>query len=248
MGNLFFGFEVQAPWPKEFPKGRIIEEKERHLTLLFLGKREKPKVDFCPDFEIGAVGEFDFPLFLPEKHPHLIAWHMKFWQEEAISNLQKRLSEMHGEEKKPFLPHMTICRGDFVKKEWEKAFLPIPFLIKALHLYESLGFSKYNSLWSYSFVEPFEAIEHTADIAFKVRGTDFNELQLNAKSALAFEEPKVLNFSMGKANSLDEVIMNLNFLVTKMDEEVGAPFKAVSFHDKVIQREKYLEWEMIVDV
>ncbi len=36
--RLFFGAEVSAPWPKELPQGRVLEEKARHLTLAFLGE------------------------------------------------------------------------------------------------------------------------------------------------------------------------------------------------------------------
>ena len=35
--RLFFGFEVKAPWPQGLPKGRILKEDQRHITIAFLG-------------------------------------------------------------------------------------------------------------------------------------------------------------------------------------------------------------------
>ena len=35
--RLFFGFEVDAPWPS-LPEGRMIKEKDRHVTVAFLDR------------------------------------------------------------------------------------------------------------------------------------------------------------------------------------------------------------------
>jgi len=38
-------------------------------------------------------------------------------------------------------------------------------------------------------------------------------------------------------------------MVAQADQEIGAPFKAVSFHGNIVKKNnQLLEWEMIVDV
>ena len=36
--TAFFGAQVEAPWPKDYPPARMIPEKTRHITLAFLGQ------------------------------------------------------------------------------------------------------------------------------------------------------------------------------------------------------------------
>ena len=57
-----------------------------------------------------------------------------------------------------------------IKQEWLDHFTPLPFFVKAIHLYQSLGNLQYQSLWESPLLSPFEELEHTADIAFLIRG------------------------------------------------------------------------------
>jgi RNA 2',3'-cyclic 3'-phosphodiesterase len=109
---------------------------------------------------------------------------------------------------------------------------------------------EYQSLWEIPLLSPFEEFEHTADIAFLVRGTTPQELHRNAQLALAFKFPKILPFfSKRLQDTLDEIIIALNEMVGKADAECGCPFKAVSFHGQIkAEEENLLHWEMIVDV
>jgi hypothetical protein len=40
----------------------------------------------------------------------------------------------------------------------------------------------------------------------------------------------------------------LNEAIARVDEQMGTPFKAVSFHGDIQEEEGVLKWEMIVDV
>ncbi len=115
---------------------------------------------------------------------------------------------------------------------------------------ESLGHSHYQPLWRHSFLPPFAEIEHTADIAFLIRGADFYELFLNAQLALAFKFPALLSYLSKEKDfpSLDTVIAALNEVVARADLDIGVPFKAVSYHDEMAYHSNHLEWKMIVDV
>nr|NGX53400.1 hypothetical protein [Chlamydiota bacterium] len=150
-----------------------------------------------------------------------------------------------------FCPHVTLSRGTFVPKEWEKSFTPLPTMVTDIHLFESLGFSKYRSLWKYSIKPPFEELEHTGDIAFIVRGESLLQLFQHAQIALAFPFAPILPYLSQKQSfdSLDEIVMELNTIVSHADQEIGVPYKAVSFHGKIEQEEDHImRWEMIIDV
>ena len=153
-------------------------------------------------------------------------------------------------DERPFFPHITIARAPFDIKDWLAHFDPLPFFVKAIHLYQSLGNLHYQSIWESPLIPPFEEFEHTADIAFLVRGNTPQELHLNAQIALAFKFPPLVNFlSTILQDSLDEIIISLNEIVAKADMELGCPFKAISFHGKIIKDPyQILHWEMIVDV
>ncbi len=261
--RLFFGIEVAAPWPHELPVGRIIEEPHRHLTMAFLGKadytqlKEALKTFPVPSFKVGFVGKFDQCLFLPPKHPRVVAWHMQ-WFEEATSIIRFYESVIHWLQKNGFAPdlrhsfspHVTLARSPFNEKVWREKFVPLPFLLKDVHLYESLGSSKYQSLWNLTLIAPFEEIEHTADIAFKIWGDTFDHLFQHAQVALAFIFPPALPFlSQEKGfTALEDVIIALNNVVSFVDSEIGCPFKAVSFHSQLEKKDNIYCWEMIIDV
>lgn len=261
--RLFFGFEVHAPWPEELPAGRLLAEKDRHMTVAFLGDVSYQKVISLltsipkPPLKVGLAGYFDRCLLLPERHPHVVAWHQQWWDEsttlqafqsELIYWLQgKGFSFSHPDS---FLPHVTVCRAPFLKEKWLKSFVSLPFYIKDFHLYESLGSLTYKPIWSYPLMPPFEELEHTADIAYLIRGDSVKQIHRHAHTALAFRFPSLLPYfsEVKEVSSLDDVVIALNECVTRIDEEIGCPFKAVSFHGDLLEDEHGLKWEMIVDV
>lgn len=265
--RLFLAFEVDAPWPQNLPPGRIVPAKTRHMTLAFLGNcdhkvllsllNEMP----MPPIKVGAAGEFDKVLFLPdEKSPNVCAWHSNLfektkelsdYQQTVCSWLQERgifLSDY----KRKWLLHVTVCRKPFDLLLWEQDFCRLPMFLKALHLYESEGNLQYTPLWTHPFHLPFEEIDHTADIAFKILADDFQGLYIHAKLALCYTYPPFLKYfneeNVPLFNSIEEIIIQLNFAISHADGEIGLPFKAVSFHGDIQTKGLLLYWEMIVDV
>lgn len=261
--RLFFGIEVHAPWPHHLPKGRLLDESHRHLTLAFLGNIPySPLTEILNHFpkislKIGSVGYFDSCLALPAHHPHVIAWHADWFGDQfAIIHFQRILSDWllshhYSLDKRPWLPHVTLCRQPFDAHVWMKNFIPLPFYTGAIHLYESIGNLNYIPIWSYPIKSPFEEVNHTADIAFMIRGENFQQLYCNAFAALAFKAPELIEFFHlpESFHHLDEIIIALNDLISRADSKVGSPMKAVSFHGEIVQlQDALLQWEMIVDV
>ena len=258
--RLFFGFEVKAPWPKSFSKGRMLREGDRHITVAFLGETSQEKVMGWmdelpkPSFKVGTVGTFDACLFLPKAHPRVVAWRGLPLGEDLLAPYSDNLTAFlrdkgYSIQKRPFLNHTTLARSPFDPGEWEEAFQPLPYMTHHLHLYESLGHLNYKPIWSYKLAFPFEEFEHVADIAFRIRGESVKQLYYHAQIALAFECPELASFldREGEVQNLEEAIMKLNEIVMHGDREIGTPFKAVSFHGNVKEGDS-LTWEMIVDV
>jgi len=260
--RLFFGFEVVSPWPEEMPAGRLLLEPDRHLTVAFLGSANLPQLiqslgSFPPlPFRIGLSGIFDQPIFLPHRLPNVAAWHIHWLEgEEPLCQFQKDLiawlkeNDFHPREQSgEFLPHVTIARKPFAIHEWKETFEKRPLFIRNLHLCESLGSSRFHVCWSHPVLAPFEEKEHTADIAFRVRGNSLQDLHLHAQLALSFHYPLLVDhFSQAEVRSLDEIVQSLNAMIGKIDQELGSPFKAVSYHGNIGTNE-ILDWEMIVDV
>ena len=261
--RFFFGFGLDTLWPEKLPFSKVIDEKNRHLTLVFLGEKTFEEIDNIkkelpfPEFETAPVAEFDKCLFLPEKKPRLVAWHVNFLEKQKqIIDFQRKLLKTLKEKgfcsnhREEFLAHVTICRDFFDKEIWEKEFQKLPVIIKNFSLYESLGSSKYRVIWQKDFLLPFVEIEHTADIAFRVRGRNIEELKLHSFIALCFKFRPVILFHkyLREVNTIEELIMLLNEILTKVDIERGSIFKAVSFNTKIIEKNAMLEWEMIIDV
>lgn len=259
MARLFFAIEITCPWPEILPKGRLLKATARHQTLAFLGEHDPKSIieemDACnlSQLDIGPTGIFDRSLFLPERSPRVVSWHVEWLtQKEPLYELQKEL--MHHfvpHDTREFLPHVTIARQPFDKKSWENIFYPLPLYGSAICLYESVGDLSYLPLHVIPLVAPFEEKEHTADLAFCIRGKNMQELFFNAVVALSFSFPPFLGFLSRESlyTTLDEVIRGLNLIIAHADSAIGCPVKAVSFHGKAECREdNLLEWEMIVDV
>lgn len=260
--RLFFAAETVAVWPREFPEGRILDEENRHFTLAFLGSTslsqllEKMKAIPTPSSHLGIGGYSTQWVFLPhEPQPRVVAVEVEMFSN-ALIVYQKILAEWLKQQgylqkdTRPFFPHITVARGSFDIEEWKKIPCWIPFYISSITLMESLGNSNYKPIWKHPLIPPFEEIEHTADIAFLIRGKNIQELWLHAQLALAFKFPLLISFLSKEKefNSLDTVIAALNNLIARADLEIGVPFKAVSYHDEMAYHLNHLEWKMIVDV
>lgn len=264
--RLFFGIEAHAPWPSEYPRGRIIDSTHRHMTLAFLGNVDDNKVFNLlselprPTFKVGMTGTFDHPLFLPSlpRPPRVVAWHVQLentseslqnYQQTIVSFLQQNDFEI---DSRPFLPHVTISRAPFYPREWKHAFVQLPCFFKNIILYESIGHLQYEPRWSHALITPFEEIEHTADIAFRIYGESVQQLFRHAQTALAFRFPQLITYfpeGTPEMQTVYDIVFALNEIVCKADAEMGCPFKAVSFHGDLHQEpEGTLSWEMIVDV
>ncbi|MCE5315777.1 MAG: hypothetical protein LLG04_00240 [Parachlamydia sp.] len=262
--RVFFALEVQAPWPQPMPAGRRLDEMHRHMTVAFLGVVDygilQPALAEIPKlpFQIGLTGIFDQCLFFPERHPRVVAWHVDWlegkeqlvaYQQQLISWLQER--GFNPDARKEFLPHVTLSRAPFYPHPWKKSFERLPMITGSFHLYESVGNLKYEPIWTLKVVSPFEEIEHTADIAFQINGTSLEQIQLHALIALSFKYPPLLEYvaRIPQPKTLDDVIIQLNDIVTHVDARRGCPFKAISFHGDLQElKSGLLNWEMIVDV
>lgn len=260
--RLFFGASIAAAWPHELPFGRLIAEEMRHITLAFLGQNTfhalETKLDQTPipSFSLGIGGIGSELIFLPKDHPRVIAlqitWlenpHPLFAFQESLAQWLES-HELILKKQHSFFPHITIARTPFKREEWQKDFEPVPFFLSGIHLYESLGNLDYRPLWSHKLLSPFTELEHTADIAFKIRATSIKQLFTHAQLALFFKFPYLAQFyTPSSTESLDEIIIELNRMIALADQERGCPFKAVSFHGSILQEESLLTWEMIVDV
>lgn len=259
--RLFFGMEIEAPWPVHWPKGRMLKEANLHVTLAFLGSvffedvKSILPVFPAPSFSFGPCGSFDACLFLPLKESRAAAWHID-WPEPSILAFQKRLVHWLGENKfsvssKSWLPHVTLCRRPFEANEWKDHFRPLPCCAGTIHLYEHVASLTYRSLWSWPLLPPFKEIEHAADLAFHVYGEDVHQLYLHAFWALCFKHPLLLGYFQKpkEIESVEQIVIHLNQAISHADQELGCPFKAVSFHGEVEPfAKKFMQWEMIVDV
>lgn len=262
--RLFFGLKATSPWPQKLPAGRLLHPDERHATVAFLGDTEWERLSTqlselpLPNFDAGLGAIFDKVMFLPRKHPHVVCWHANFFGTQSkIEIYQSKLSAWLKEraflpaaEHDSWLPHVTLAREPYDFHAWKSSFLPTPVIFDSLHLYESVGNLRYSSLWSVSIPQPFREIEHTADMAFILKGETIPQLYLHALLALAFKYPDILMHlpTDPEIDSLDDIIIALNVAVANTDQAVGCPFKAVSLHGEIEEHPNYLQWEMIVDV
>lgn len=198
--RLFFGLQVDAPWPKKLPKGRLVDPMHRHLTLAFLGNIDyaplQELLPSCPapDFSIGQVGSFRQCVFLPFQKPRVAAWEVEWLEDGAISTFQGKLAAWLREAgyelaNHNFLPHVTIARSPFEKAAWSEAFHPLPMVSSHIHLYESVGDLQYVPIWSHPIPPPLESIGRNRYI---IRGKDWKQLYLHGLTALSFTDPTLL--------------------------------------------------------
>lgn len=260
--RLFFGAQVKAPWPKDHPKGRMIPEETRHVTFTFLGSHSLSRLQKLlpsaprPPFQIGPAGVAKELVFLPPDKSRVAALLIDWLELSSEFNTYQHLfalwlnSQGYPLDERPFFPHITVARAPFDKKAWLQNFFPIPFFVSAFRLYQSMGNLEYHSVWEIPLIAPFEEFEHTADIAFHVRGNSAQQIHMHAQLALAFQFPLLIEFfSKALCNSLSETVISLNEMVAKADKQYGCHFKAVSFHGNFkADAQQLLHWEMIVDV
>ncbi|MBS0624917.1 MAG: hypothetical protein JSS32_02565 [Verrucomicrobia bacterium] len=243
--RFFFGLEIEAPWPDLELSGRILSPENRHMTLVFLGDVTS---NLPPHpFTFGLAGYFNEVTFLPHREPRVVAWKVEWLEEkEPFFEYQAKLAQLiEKADDRKFLPHVTMARAPFEAEEWKIAFQKIPLFAKSVAFYQSLGHSCYKILQSQQIPAPFKEIEHTADIAFIIRGKDLIQLHLHAQLALSFHFPQIIDyFSREEPLSLSELVIFLNQMIARADAALGCPFKAVSYHGEYING----EWEMIVDV
>jgi RNA 2',3'-cyclic 3'-phosphodiesterase len=191
--RLFFGFEVHAPWPSKFPKGRLLRESDRHLTIAFLGNVSWPHLKSLlpniplPSKKVGLVGNLDRMLFLPSRKPSVVALHGALYEEYLyLESYQKKLInwlQSHGIpvslNSERFLPHVTICRRPFEASEWKAFFQPLPFYLTNFHLYESRPGLVYDPLWTHPLLPPFDQES--------IYGETPEQLRLHAESNMQFQ-------------------------------------------------------------
>ena len=259
--RLFFGAEVRAPWPQDFPPGRLIPEETRHVTLAFLGEQAfsslSPHLPQLPRpaFRIAPAGIGSELLFLPKGQPRVIALSITWLENpQSFFSFQQELSSWLEEKgfalkKGAFSPHITVARAPFEQTKWQERFSPLPFYLSAVHLYESAGHLSYYPLWSHPLTPPFCEREHMADIAFDIYGESMRQLFISAQLALFFKFPVLAHYYTPAAvDTIEAIVIELNRMIALCDSERGCPLKAVSFHGSAAFQNNLYSWEMIVDV
>lgn len=256
--RLFIGFDIECPWPNNFPAGRILNSNDRHLTMAFLGQAPFEKtLEFVHSlslpFKVGLAGQFNRCLLLPPKQPHVLAWNIDWFENNndllgfwRVLTDQLKLNQLPVSENESFLPHVTLSRMPFIVKDWEKAFTPLPFIAKNLHLYESLGHSTYKSCWKLALKPPFNQITSTS---FQLHGNSIEQLYLHAQVALSFLQPKFLPFIRTEipSDNLLEVKFELINTIERHQDEIQGVFKSVDFEQAIrTEEDGTLTWMMEV--
>ena len=266
--RLFFGLEVHAPWPTHFPKGNILAETQRHVTLSFLGHCDLEnllgELRYFPltskTSPIGFCGLFDYCLFLPPKTSHVVAWHNHWYHQKYFIEIFQRtltdwLKQLHfSPDSSEWLPHTTICRGSFDQEEWLKSFIPLPFFTQSIHLYESLGNATYQSVWNYPVLAPFEQIASQKNHLL-IRASSLSDLYYNAFTALAFKYPSLVAhfIQINELSSLDEVTDVLNQCMRSFSESHSSGVKSIHLSEEplknlegVVLTQNHLEYRLAI--
>lgn len=252
MSRLFFAMQAKLPF-FEMPFGRSLLENDRHLTLTFLGERKKDEIlskmgNLALPFNLlSPSARCDQILFLS----NVVALNVKFLSHlDFVLSIKRDLDLLYQiDASEPWLPHITLARAPFDAKGYEELNVNLPALFTSFHLYESKGSLTYVPIWSFQFLEPFEIVSHTADLAFKIRGETFSDLFHSAALAISFQYPELFKFYEKKeCTNLEEVIEKLNEFITVCDIEIGSEIKAVSHSSNIVHQNKIYTWEMILDL
>jgi 2'-5' RNA ligase len=136
---------VVAPLKGQFPGARWVSRDNYHITLVFLGEREKDFLDkFAREAESLAEGQPPFSLslqgwgFFPNPRRARVMYMGTGQGAEAVSFLAGALRAWAGEEEKCFHPHLTVARfrqpPALVTPE---DYLPIVLEVRELTLFSS---------------------------------------------------------------------------------------------------------------
>jgi 2'-5' RNA ligase len=258
--RFFFAMEIEAPWPGEFPKGRLLGVPARHLTLAFLGDVNHSALleiigkTPLPPLKTGFVGHFNKTVFLPFKHPRVVAWHADLLNKKQIlTEYQKQFCDWlksSGFEPagygRPWLPHVTLCRSRFDFDGWKKAFRPLPFIATKLVLYESKGSLQFEPKWSYELTLPIEKLADSVNTAYVLRGEDMESILLHARVALGFHD-ETFYHKIVSNQTLNNQTDLLNYLEKELHKIPGGDLVELKFEGGIIKRkDSLLECKMIV--
>ncbi|QVL57301.1 MAG: hypothetical protein KFB93_07945 [Simkaniaceae bacterium] len=253
--RLLFGFEVHAPWPEALPDIKTLKAKNRHLTLLFFGDTSYKKIHehirymTKPSFRVGPVAISDSCLCLPNRSPDIITWHVESFGDDPIDEYQRVIHDYFLEkgydlERKKFIKHITLGKSIALKKQIKKAFSPLPLYFTNLHLYESLHGDRYEPIWTYDLLPPFEEKEEGHFILY---GESFQQVFLNAQIALAFKFPALVPFldPNYKVRNLHDGGIRLTTIINQAFREAKVPIEKATFPDSGQEEKGLLTWDLI---
>ncbi|MCB1082563.1 MAG: hypothetical protein KDK63_05405 [Chlamydiia bacterium] len=254
--RLLFGFEVHAPWPKTLPDDSTLKAKHRHLTLLYFGDvsysqlhqeiRYMPK----PLFRVGPVAIADSSLALPDRAKEIITWHVEPFGDDPIDEYQQEIDTYFAEKgytfnNKKYVKHITLGKSAALQKEMKKNFRPTPLIFSNLHLYESLKGDRYEPIWTYDLLPPFEEKEGGQ---FVLYGESFQQVFLNAQIALAFKFPELVPFldPTYQVRNLHDGGIRLTTLINQAYRAIKIPIEKATFPDSGKQSNGLLTWDLHV--
>lgn len=255
--RLLFGFEAHAPWPKTLPDTKTLKAKNRHLTLLFFGNTSYKKIHEHirympkPFFRVGPVAISDSGLTLPNRSPDVMTWHVDPFGFDPIEEYQKMILDYFLEkgyalDEKKFIKHITLGKSAALKKGAKTSFTPLPLYFTNLHLYESLHGDRYEPIWTYDLLPPFEEKEEGR---FALYGENFQQVFLNAQIALAFKFPALVPFldASYEVRNLHDGGIRLTTLVNQAYREANIPIERALFPDSGKEEKGLLTWELRVE-
>lgn len=255
--RLFLAFRIEAPWPQQLAKGRLIAARERHMTLAFLGEQPWPSLRDqlarlpLPPFSTGLVGRFVRSLSLPPGHNRVIAWEAEALEPRKLFLYQHRLMEWLLEEGllscekaalPSWLPHVTLCRAPFDRRGWEELFAPLPFSMSELHLYESLGDLHYGPLWSHLLPRPFLVESQDDQLRIQAVGNSWSQLFAHLATAIQFVYRETnLNHKVEEAlSSRGAMVDRLRQLLSSLPHIAATSFRSLPTAERELLSEELL--------